>query len=61
MRIRDLIDMLCKVENMHTDYPIDVEIRDDAGFPTLDFYLQQEVHFAAKRVTIRFVPTEEKT
>lgn len=59
MKLNQLIDMLHIIENRHPGEAIDVEIRDEDGFPTLDLELSTEYHFAAKRITVRFVPIEK--
>ena len=51
-----LLDMLATIERRHPDQFIEVEVRDEAGFLTVDFDVTTEFVIPAKRITVRFVP-----
>lgn len=60
MNLSKLIDSLSAIETRHLGQYVEVEVRDEHGFPLTDFAVQTEIVFGAKRVTVRFVPAESK-
>jgi hypothetical protein len=56
MQLSQLIDLLSAVERRHPGKFIDVEARDDAGFPLSEFDVKTEYIVPSKRITVRFHP-----
>ena len=56
MRLVEFIDLLSNIERRHPGKFIDVEVRDDAGFPIYEFDVMTEYTIPAKRITVRFEP-----
>jgi hypothetical protein len=56
MRLAQLIDILSAIEQRHPGEFIEVESRDEEGFPLSEFDVKTEYVLAAKRITVRFHP-----
>ena len=56
MQLTKLINTLSEIERRHACEFIEVEARDDAGFPLADFDVKTEYMLSVKRITVRFEP-----
>lgn len=59
MQLSKLIEALSAIEQRHPGEIVEVEARDEAGFPLTNFDVVTEYILAAKRITVRFEPTKE--